>query len=96
MGVGGTIRLDFEGDAVRSAVEDEVGFPSGGGSPKGELSEGMGETFATDDVLNDKTLPARSTDRVVLCKLERRKLICNDGFPMYQSPWKERRNGSHR
>jgi hypothetical protein len=41
------------------------------------LSEGMGETFATDDVLNDKIHPARSTDRVVLCELERRELICN-------------------
>jgi hypothetical protein len=64
--IGGAVGIDFNGDATISPVEDKVGFLAGGGAPKKEPGEGMGEAFAADEVFNGETLPTRAAQRMIV------------------------------
>ncbi len=72
--IGGAIGLDFNGNAAIPPVENKVGFLTGGGAPEIELGEGMGQAFAANDVLNDKTLPTRAPKRVIVEVLRTRDI----------------------
>lgn len=66
-----TARFDFDGGAVRAAVQDQVRFDSGGRPPKEKLRVRVLQPFAADDVLDDKRLPARAENRMAFQFRER-------------------------
>jgi hypothetical protein len=66
MGISPAVGLNFDSDAIAATVKDQVRFLTGGGAPKEKLSEGMREPFTTNEIFNDKTLPTRTSKRMVV------------------------------
>ena len=66
MGVCAAVRLYFHHNFLITPVKNQIRLLAGGGTPKKELGKRIRHSFASQEVFHNKSLPACSSNRVIV------------------------------